>query len=145
MVKKFLSTFFKKMKRKNTDRQSECLTQMGMRTDLSYLHLIDEAQKLLSFESTFSRPPVHKAQSMRSASEGGPLVKDAHLRSVPEQHDKIIHLAQALDKDFPKSEDRYRVPVNSLKAADKILDYTPDELAVFRKLQNDKLTSLAQC
>ncbi len=32
----------------------------------------------------------------------GPLVKDAHLRSVPEQHDKSIHLAQALAKDFPR-------------------------------------------
>ncbi len=42
------------MKWKNTDRQCEYLTQMVMRTDLSYLHLIDEAQ-LLSFESTFSR------------------------------------------------------------------------------------------
>ena len=81
---------------------------------------------------------------MRSASESGLLVKDAHLRSVPEQHDKSIHLAQTLDKDFPKSEDRYRLSANSLKAADKNLNYTPDELAAFRKLQNDKLTSLAQ-
>jgi hypothetical protein len=82
---------------------------------------------------------------MRSAGEGGPLVKDAHLRSVPEQHDKIIDLAQDLDKDFPKTEGRYRVPDNSLKTVDKILDYTPVELGVYRKLQNDKLTSLAQC
>ena len=65
---------------------------------------------------------------MRSASEGGLLVNDAHLRSVPEQHDKSIHLAQTLDKDFLKTEDRYRVPANSLNAADKILEYTPAEL-----------------
>jgi hypothetical protein len=109
---------------------------MGIRTDLSYLYLIDEAKKWFSFESTFSRPPVHKAQIMCSASEGGPLVKDDHLRSVPEQHDKNIHLTLALDKHFPKTEDRCRVPANILKTVDKNLDYTPVELVSFRKLQN---------
>ena len=76
-----------------------------MTTTLTYLHLVDETQKWISFESTFSLPPVHKAQSMRSTSKGGLMVKDAHLRSVSEEHDKSIHLAQALTKDFPKSED----------------------------------------
>jgi hypothetical protein len=119
-------------------RTERNLTQMGMRTDLRYLYLIDETKKWFSFESTFSRPQSHKAQIMCSASEGGPLVKDYHLRSVPEQHDKNIHLTQTLDKDFPKTEDRYRVPANSLKTVDKILDYTPVELVSFRKLQNWK-------
>ena len=79
---------------------------------------------------------------MRSASESGPLVKDAHLRSVPEQHDKSIHLAQALAKDFLNAEDRYRVPANSLKAADKILDYNPASLSAWLRKQNDKLSTL---
>jgi hypothetical protein len=52
---------------------------MGMPTDLNYLHLVDEAQKWLSFESTFSRPQTHKVQNMCSASEDGAVVKDVHL------------------------------------------------------------------
>jgi hypothetical protein len=120
------------MKRKNTDRQSEYLTQMGMRTDLRYLHLIDETQKLISFESTFSLPSSHKDQRMCSASEGGSLVKDTHLRSVPEQHDKKKRKLDTIKKIYR---------VTKVEVEKKLMDPPLPETELRRKYEVEgKLT-----
>ena len=101
------------MKRKQSSKwDSVCLQRMGLPTDLTFVHLVEEARSLQLFQQQYQRPAERKHESMRAASEGGLLVKPPHLRSIPEAEDKSRHLAAALAIQFPKEEERYRIPAN---------------------------------
>ena len=94
------------MKRKQSSKwDSVCLQRMRLPTDLTFVHLVEEARSLQLFQQQYQRPAERKHESMRAASEGGLLVKSPHLRSIPEAEDKSRHLAAALAIQFPKEEE----------------------------------------
>ena len=95
------------MKRKQSSKwDSVRLQRMGLPTDLTFVHLVEEARSLQLFQQQYQRPAERKHESMRAASEGGLLVKPPHLRSIPEAEDKSRHLAAALAIQFPKEEEQ---------------------------------------
>ena len=124
------------MKRKQSAKwDSVCLQRMGLPTDLTFVHLVEEARSLQLFQQQYQRPAERKHESMRAASEGGLLVKPPHLRSIPEAEDKSRHLAAALAIQFPKEEERYRIPANCVLAVDHILSVDAVKLAKQRQAQ----------
>ena len=73
------------MKRKQSGKwDSVSLQRTGLPTDITFVHLVEEARSLLLLQQQYQRPAERKHESMRAASEGGLLVKPAHLRSIPE-------------------------------------------------------------
>ena len=116
-------------------RIDEELSRPLRTTDLTFVQLVDEARSLLLFEQEYQRPAERKEASMRAASEGGLLVKPAHLRSVAESNDKGRHLASALEIPFPQEEDRYRIPANCVHEVDYILSADVATLAKQRQSQ----------
>ena len=133
------------MKRQQSEKwHSVCLQHIGLATDLTFVQLVAEARSLLLFEQEYQRPAEMKEASMRAASEGGLLVKPAHLRSVAESNDKGRHLAAALEIPFPQEEDRYRIPANCVHAVDYILSADAATLAKQRQAQVNRFEKLAQ-
>ena len=133
------------MNRQQSEKwHSVCLQHIGLAKDLTFVQLVAEARSLLLFEQEYQRPAERKEASMRAASEGGLLVKPAHLRSIAESNDKGRHLAAALEIPLPKEEDRYRIPANCVHAVDYILSADAATLAKKRQAQVKRLEKLAQ-
>ena len=108
------------------------------------VHLVEDARSLQLFQQQYQRPAERKHESMRAASEGGLLVKPPHLRSIPEAEDKSRHLAAALAIQFPKEEERYRIPANCVLAVDHILSVDAVKLAKQRQAQVNRFEKLAR-
>ena len=132
------------MKRKQKQKwDSVCLQHMGLQTDLNFIHLVEEAKSMMLFQQKHQRPAERKHESMRAASEGGLLVKPPHLRSIPESEDKSRHLSAALEIQFPKEEERYKIPANCVQAVDYILAVDAAKLANKRQTQVNRFEILA--
>ena len=123
------------MKRKQQRTIFLCLQHMGLQSDLTFVHLVEEAKSLMLFQQKHQRPAERKHESMLAASEGGLLVKPTHLRSIPESDDKSRHLTSALEIQFPKEEERYKIPANCVQAVDYILSVDAAKLAKQRQPQ----------
>ena len=121
------------LKRKEIHFQRDCLKYIQMDTDLSFKYLVDESKRCFSFESVFSHPSDHKSQNMWSTREGGSLVKDSHLWSVPELHDKSIYLVQSLAKYFQREREREKRQRGKNGVTSKKLINTPWSRFSFKK------------
>jgi len=96
----------------------------GLATDLTFVLLVEKSKDLMLFQQNYQRPVERKDVSIRAASEGGLLVKPPNLRSIPESDDKNRHLTTDLEIQFPKEEDRYKIPANCVLLVDYILSVT---------------------
>jgi hypothetical protein len=118
------------MKRNQKQKwDSVCLQHMGLQTDLQFIHLVEEAKSLMLFQPKHQRPADRQHESMRAASEGDLLVK---------------HLVAALEIQFPKEEERYRIPANCVRAVDYVLSVDAAKLAKQRQAQVNRFEQLAR-